>query len=151
MKWKWLTATRAKLLSTESMVQLVFPLIAILEGGVRFPVDPLLTSTLRYYELCPDQLPPNFYWVVSCVSRLNHTFDLQLDHHDINHMYSLCEKKTSNYYLKIRDNRVWLILCLPYSNRNSTGEFVGVRGNWFAGELPCPLSRREMGSYQSLT
>ena len=31
-----------------------FPLMAILEGGVKFPVDPLLVSTLRYYGLCPD-------------------------------------------------------------------------------------------------
>ena len=83
-----------------------FPLMSILEGGVRFPIDPLLLSTLRYYGLSPDQLPPNFYWVVSCVSRLNQTFSLQLDHHDINHMYSLCGKKKSNYYLKIRDTRV---------------------------------------------
>ena len=29
-----------------------FPLMAILEGGVRFPVDPLLLNTLRYYGLC---------------------------------------------------------------------------------------------------
>ena len=67
-----------------------FPLMAILEGGVRFPVDPLLLDTLRYYGLCPDQLPPNFYWVVSYVNRLNHTFGLQLNHYDINHMYNLC-------------------------------------------------------------
>ena len=127
-----------------------FPLMAILEGGVRFPVNPLLTDTLRYYGLCPDQLPPNFYWVVSYVTRLNHTFDLQLDHHDINHMYSLCGNKATNYYLKTRDNQVRLISCLPDSNRNSTGEFVRVRGNWFAGVVPCPLSRQEVGSYQSL-
>ena len=38
-----------------------FPLMSILEGGVRFPVDPLLTDTLRYYGLCPDQLLLNFY------------------------------------------------------------------------------------------
>ena len=38
-----------------------FPLMAILEGGVRFPVDPLIIGTLRFYGLCPDQLPPNFY------------------------------------------------------------------------------------------
>ena len=57
-----------------------FPLMAVLEGGVRLPVDPLVVSTLRYYGLCLDQLPPNFYRVVSCISRLNHTFDLQLDH-----------------------------------------------------------------------
>ena len=53
-----------------------FPLMAILEGGVRFPMDPLVVSILRYYGLCPDHLPPNFYKVVSCVRRLNHTFDL---------------------------------------------------------------------------
>ena len=124
-----------------------FPLMAILEGGVRFPVDPLLVNTLRYYELCPDQLPPNFYLVVSCVSRLNHTFDLQLDHHDINHMYSLCGNKNTNYYLKVRDTRVRLISCLPDSNRNSAREFIQVHDNWFAREIPCPLSRREVGSY----
>ena len=128
-----------------------FPLMAILEGGVRFPVDPLLLNTLRYYGLSPDQLPPNFYRVVSCVSRLNQTFDLQLNYHDINHMYNLCENKSTNYYLKVRDTRVQLISCLPNSNRNSAGEFVRVRGNWFASEIPCPLSQHEVGSYRSLT
>jgi len=124
-----------------------FPLMAILKGGVRFPVDPFLLNTFRYYRLCPDQLPPNFYRVVSCVSRLNHTFDLQLNDHDINHIYSLCGNKSTNYYLKVRDTRVRLISCLPDSNRNSIEEFVRVCGNWFAGEIPYPLSRREVGSY----
>ena len=76
---------------------LFFPLMAILEGKVRFPVDPPLLNTLRYYGLYPDQLPPNFYRVVSCASRLNQTFGLQLDHHNINHMYSLCGNKRTNY------------------------------------------------------
>ena len=124
-----------------------FPLMSILEGGVRFPLDPLLLNTLRYYGLSPDQLPPNFYRVVSCVSRLNQTFGLQLDHHDINHMYSLCGKKKSNYYLKVRDMRVWLISCLLNSNRNSAVEYVWVRDNWFAGGIPPPLSRPEVGSF----
>ena len=127
-----------------------FPLMAILECGVRFPVDLLLLNTLRYYGLRPDQLPPNFYRVVSCVSRLNQMFGLQLDHHDINHMYSLCENKKTNYYLKVRDMRVRLISCLPDSNRNSAGEFVQVRSNWFVGEIPCPLSSCEVGLYRSL-
>ena len=106
-----------------------FSLMSVLEGGVRFPIDPLLLNTLRYYGLSPDQLPPNFYRVVSCVSRLNQTFGLQLDHHDVNHMYSLCGKKKSNYYLKTRDTRVRLISCLPDSNRNFAGEYIRVRDN----------------------
>ena len=126
-----------------------FPLMSILEGGVRFPIDPLLLNTLRYYGLSLDQLPPNFYRVMSCVSRLNQTFGLQLDQHDINHMYSLCGKKRSNYYLKVRDIRVRLISCLPNSNRNFVGEYVRVRGKWFAGDVPPPFSWHEVGSFRS--
>ena len=126
-----------------------FPLIAILEGGVRFPIDPLIISTIRFYGLCPDQLPPNFYRVMSCVSRLNQLFGLQLDHHDINFMYGLCWKITLDYYLKTRDTWVRLISCLPDSNRNSTGEFVRVSGKWFADELPCLFSPRDVGRYRT--
>ena len=53
-----------------------FTLMAILYSGVRFLVDPLIVGTLRFYGLCPDQLPLNFYRVVSCVSRLNRIFGL---------------------------------------------------------------------------
>ena len=123
-----------------------FPLMSILEGGVRFPIDPFLLNTLRYYGLSADQLPPNFFLVVSCVAKLNQALGLQLNHHDINHMYSLCEKKKSNYYLKTRDNRVRLISYLPDSNRNFVGEFFRVRGNWFAGDILPPLSRLEDSS-----
>ena len=31
-----------------------FPLMAILEGGIRFLVDPFIIGTLRFYGLCPD-------------------------------------------------------------------------------------------------
>ena len=106
-----------------------FPLMSILEGGIRFPVDPLVIGTLRFYGLCPNQLPPNFFRVVSSVSRLNQLFALQLDHHDINFMYSLYGNIESDYYLKTRDNKVRLISCLPDSNRNSIEEFVRVSGN----------------------
>ena len=120
-----------------------FPLMAILEGGVRF-----IVGTLRFYGLCPDQLPLNFYRVVSYVSRLNQIYGLQLNRHDIHFMYSLCSNIKSNYYLKVKDVRVRLISCLPDSNRNSTGEFVRVSGNWLADELPCPLSPHDVGRYR---
>ena len=107
----------------------VFPLMAILEGGVRFLVDPLILRTFRFYSLYPNQLPPNFYGVVSCVSRLNNLYRLHLDQQDINFMYSLCGNQRLGYYLKARDTMVQLISCLPDSNRNSAGEYVKVSGN----------------------
>ena len=121
-----------------------FPSMAILEAGVRFPLDPLLLNTLRFYGLCPYQLPPNFYRVVSCVSRLNQIYSLQLNHYDINYMYSLYGNKKTNYYLKVRDMRVRLISCLLDSNRYSAGEFVRECGNWFADEISCPFSQHEV-------
>ena len=44
-----------------------FPLMSILEGGIRFLIDPLVIGTLWFYSLCPNQLPPTFSecWVVS--------------------------------------------------------------------------------------
>ena len=89
--------------------------------------------------------------MVSCVSRLNQVFRLELNHHDINFMYSLCGNIKSDYYLKMRDMRVQLISCLPDSNRNSAGEFVRVCGNWLVDELPYPLSLHDVGWYLVLS
>ena len=125
-----------------------FPLMTIPEGGIRFPIDPLVIGTLRFYGLCLDQLPLNFFQVVSCVSRLNQLFGLQLDHHDIKFMYSLCGIIELDYYLKTRDNRVRLISCLLDSNKNSAREFVRVSGNWLVKELPCAFKPRNVGQFR---
>lgn len=74
-------------------------------------------------------------------------FELQLNYHDINFIYNLYGKITSDYYLKTRDMQVQLISCLPDSNKNSAGEFVRVSDNWFTDELPCPFSLRDVGWY----
>ena len=83
----------------------------------------------------------------SCVSRLNRIYGLQINHHDINFMYSLYGNIRSNYYLKVRDVWVQLISWLPNSNRNSAGEYVQVSGNWLADELTYPTSPRDVGQY----
>ena len=156
MTWKWHIAMKVAYCHESEIVlyrgtgTAFFPLMSILEGGVRFPIDPLLLNTFRYYWLSLDQFPPIFYQVVSCVSRLNQTFGLQLDQHDVNHMYNLCGKKRSNYYLKVRDMRVRLASYLLDSNRNSAEEYVRVSSKWFAGDVPPPLSRREVGSFRSI-
>ena len=48
-----------------------FPLMSILKGGVRFPVNPILLRTLSSYSFSLDQCLPNFYKVVNSVIHLN--------------------------------------------------------------------------------
>ena len=47
------------------------PLMVVLEGGVRFPLDPFLLKILNFYKLNCDQCLPKFYRVVNSVSQLN--------------------------------------------------------------------------------
>ena len=124
-----------------------FPLMSILEGGVRFPVDPLLLRTLSFYGLNPDQCLPNFYRVVNYVGRLNQLYDLNLTHHDINFLYAIHGSLRNGYYLQTQNTMVRLISCLPDSNRNSAGEFVRVSRNWLNGELTCSTSLHQIGWY----
>ena len=70
-----------------------FPLMSILKGGVRFPVDPLLLRTLSFDGLSPDQCLPNFYKVVNCVGHLIRLYGLSLTHHDINFLYAIWGSK----------------------------------------------------------
>lgn len=76
-----------------------FPLMSILEGGVRFQVDPLLLKTLSFYSLSPNQCLPNFYRVVSCVGCLNHLYGLSLTHHEINFLCAIWGSLKLGYYL----------------------------------------------------
>ena len=124
-----------------------FPLMSILKGRVKFPVDRLLLRTLSFYGLSPDQCLPNFYRVVSCVGHLNCLYGLSLTYHDMNFMYSIRGSLKHEYYLQTRNTMVRLVSCLPKSNRNLVGEYVRVSGNWLNGEMTCPTSPRQMGRY----
>ena len=43
---------------------LVIPVVAILEGGFHFPMDPLLVDFLNYFNLSPTQVSPNIFRIV---------------------------------------------------------------------------------------
>ena len=40
---------------------IVFPLLSIAEGGVRFPLHPFLRAVLRHWDLIPSQPNVNFF------------------------------------------------------------------------------------------
>ena len=103
--------------------------MSILEGEVRFPMDPMLLWTFSFYDLNLDQCLPNFGRVVNSVICLNNLYGLGLNHHAINFMYNIYNGLKTSYYLKICNPTVRLISCLPNSIRNSVREFVKVSGN----------------------
>ena len=59
----------AKRMGTRNTV--AFPIAAIVEGGVRFPLDPLVRRFLHQVQLTPMQVSVNLFRVVCGVSALN--------------------------------------------------------------------------------
>uniref|UniRef100_A0A2N9FNG4 Uncharacterized protein n=1 Tax=Fagus sylvatica TaxID=28930 RepID=A0A2N9FNG4_FAGSY len=50
---------------------LILPLVAVIEGGVRFPIDPLLADFLDFFRISPSQISPNIFRIVNGVAELN--------------------------------------------------------------------------------
>ncbi len=57
---------------------LVLPIIAIVEGGVRIPMHPFLIQFLTHYRLCPLQCVPNVFRIVMGTAILNEKLGLNL-------------------------------------------------------------------------
>ena len=50
--------------------------------------------------------------------------------------------KGKSYYLKTKDDKVWLIQYLPESSKGLNKDFLIVLGEWHDG-LPCPMVEGE--------
>ena len=59
---------------------------------------------------------------------LNEKMGLRLTHHDVNWCYNLQHLKGKSYYMKARDDKVWLIQCLPESSKGLNKDFLIVSG-----------------------
>ena len=51
---------------------LILPLVAVIEGGVCFLIDPLLADFLDFFRISPTQVSPNIFRIVMGVVELNH-------------------------------------------------------------------------------
>ena len=59
--------------------EVVIPMIALIEGGMRVPMSPVTRDYLRAHRLAPTQYPPNVFRILGCVDALNEIMGLGLD------------------------------------------------------------------------
>ncbi|KAJ8622416.1 hypothetical protein MRB53_030945 [Persea americana] len=113
-----------------------FWLVSVVEGGVRFPLHPLVQDCLREWRLCPCQLLPNGYKIIMGVVRLNQILGIGLGVPDIEDTYDLCKSAEGDtYYLRLRVRRAGFVTALEDSNRYAGEDKVLVRGGWEFGEV----------------
>ena len=69
--------------------EVVIPIIAFLEGGMRIPIGPVMRDYLRHFRLAPIQCAVNMFRILGCVDALNEKMGLRLTHQDVNWCYNL--------------------------------------------------------------
>ena len=89
--------------------EVVIPIIAFIEGGMRIPMGSVMRDYLRHFRLAPTQCAANVFRILGCVDTLNEKMGLRLTHHDVNWCYNLQNLKGKSYYMKTRDDKVRLI------------------------------------------
>ena len=69
---------------------------------------------------------------------------MRLTHHDVNWCNNLQHLKGKSYYMKVRDDKVRLIQCLPESSKGLNKDFLIVSVGWHNG-LHCPIKEGALG------
>ena len=116
--------------------EVVIPIIAFLEEGMRTPMGPMMRDYLRHFQLAHIQCVVNVFRILGCVDALNEKMGLRLTHHDVNCCYNLQHLKGKSYYMKAMDDKVRLIQCLPEFSKGLNKDFLIMSGAWH-DDLPC--------------
>ena len=124
--------------------EVVIPIIAFLEGGMRIPMGPVMRGYLTYFRLTPTQCASTMFRILGSVDALNEKMGLRLTHHDVNYCYNFQHLKNNSYYMRTLDDRVRLIQCLPESNKGMNEDFLIVFGAWHDG-IHCPTTEGTPG------
>ena len=148
---------------TEDAYGTPFPLIAIVEGGLRFPVHPFLTEVLNHYGLAPIQLQANAYRIILGIAELNRRLNLDLGLYEFSYCYSCVESggaksDRKKYHFRARAAQRELVQFLPSSGKGVDDVIVRISGPWEFGNLPeevlpplrCPRVPGRIGRSQPL-
>ena len=68
--------------------EVVIPMIAFIEGGMRILMGTVTRDYLRAHRLAPTQRDPNMFRILGSVEALDEKIGLGLTHHDVNWIYN---------------------------------------------------------------
>ena len=64
--------------------EVVIPMIAFIEGGIRIPMGRVTRDYPIAYKLYPTQCTPNVFRILGSIDVLNEKINVNLIHHDVN-------------------------------------------------------------------
>lgn len=108
---------------------IVFPLLSIAEGEVRFLLHPLLRAVLCHWGLIPSQPNVNFFRIVMGIIALNRRLGLNLGIPAIRHCYALAKSSGRHrcYFLRAKDTDHQLVTMLSSSGKQVDNVMVVVK------------------------
>ena len=118
--------------------EMPFALSSIIEGGIRFPLHPLIRECLNFWGLAPTQLNTNAYKVLTGSVRLNQLCEVEIGLAEVEecHTVSKASRVANSYYLRAIAGKSGLVNGLESSLKHTEGDFLWVSGNWEFGEGP---------------
>lgn len=125
--------------------EILLPIMAIVEGGVRFPLHTFLIDFLQTVNATTSQISVNTFRIIMGVIAINRLLKVNLTTREIFAVYQYkCPRDESNTLCHLMARKVHekLVNGLPSTNKGYEKDYLRVRGDWFSGSSVC---RSEFG------
>jgi hypothetical protein len=122
--------------------EIILPIMAVVEGGVRFPLHPLLVNFLQIVNATLSQVSVNSFQIIMRVVALNHLLGVNLRVGEILKVYQyMCpgDKSKTLCHLKAKNVHQKLVNGLPDTNKGYDKDYLRVSGDWYT-ESKCRSS-----------